>query len=771
MKLNNNTKQILNVARIELSTMFYSPIAWLVLVIFATLIGFDYANVLDGQLHSQSLGRGLWGVSESIYNNWMSGILNPILKNLYLYIPLVTMGLMSREYSSGTIKLLYSSPINNYAIILGKFVAMKVYGFALVMIIGVNVLFSAAVVENFQMSLLLVSMLGIYLLILAYSAIGLFMSSITPYQVVAAVGTLAALAVFNFIGDVGQSIDFVRDITYWLSMYGRSTPFIRGLLSSADLFYFLIVISLFIALSIFKLNSEKRVMSLNRKIVGYLTIVIIHIGIGYITSIPQVKMYYDATYAKSNTLSEESQAVIKKLDGAMTMTTYVNILGKSYIAGLPHNRNYDIERFEEYIRFKPEIKMKYVYYYHQAYNPSLDSKYPDMNDEERVKALCKISSLNPKIFKPFDELKKDKDLISAEGYQFIRVLEKEDGTREVLRLFDDRHEHPNEPEITATFKRLSEPAQMIAFSEGYGSRIIDRYESRSFSSIATNLWFRYSVVNQGFDSKSVDLDKDNLDDVDVLAISDLAKPLSDVAQKKVEEFIERGGSMIIFGEHNRGENMNKIVNKLGVKFYDGIVAQSGALSSPTSIRSVYTEEAAKLNHTFESMKSWGYGVSTPTVVAIDYSGAKDFEVTPIMKTSDSTWVDYNTTDIVDGEFICGDDRNEKLGSLVTSINMSREINGTTQRIIIVGDSDFIANEELSLSRPGSSVNNIQWLLGSLRWLSDDKYPISTKGPRNIDNKINVSGGWRTPIQLLFMLIIPLAIAVSGVMTIIKRQKK
>ena len=68
-------------------------------------------------------------------------------------------------------------------------------------IIGLNVLFSWLTVENFQISMLLVGMLGIYLLILAYSAIGLFMSTLTAYQVVAAVGTLAVLAVLNFIGD------------------------------------------------------------------------------------------------------------------------------------------------------------------------------------------------------------------------------------------------------------------------------------------------------------------------------------------------------------------------------------------------------------------------------------------------------------------------------------------------------------------------------------------------------------------------------------------
>lgn len=56
MKLNNNIRQTFRVAKIELSSMFYSPVAWLVLIIFALLIGYDYANVFDSQLMSSISG-------------------------------------------------------------------------------------------------------------------------------------------------------------------------------------------------------------------------------------------------------------------------------------------------------------------------------------------------------------------------------------------------------------------------------------------------------------------------------------------------------------------------------------------------------------------------------------------------------------------------------------------------------------------------------------------------------------------------------------------
>ncbi len=173
-----------------------------------------------------------------------------MLVHLYLYIPLLTMGLMSREYSSGSIKLLYSSPVSSVQIIFGKFLSMMIYSLILV---G-DTLFVCRVhgMERafFDMSLALSGLLGIYLVICSYAAIGLFMSCLTSYQVVAAVATLGALAFLNYVGRIGQEVPFIRDVTYWLSISGRSDELINGLISSEDVFYFLIVIGLFLTLSI-----------------------------------------------------------------------------------------------------------------------------------------------------------------------------------------------------------------------------------------------------------------------------------------------------------------------------------------------------------------------------------------------------------------------------------------------------------------------------------------------------------------------------------------
>ena len=69
------------------------------------------------------------------------------------------------------------------------------------------------------------------------------MSSLTTYQVVAAVGTLIILAILNFVGSIGQEYDFIRELTYWLSINGRTIDMLNGVIRSEDVIYFVVVVT------------------------------------------------------------------------------------------------------------------------------------------------------------------------------------------------------------------------------------------------------------------------------------------------------------------------------------------------------------------------------------------------------------------------------------------------------------------------------------------------------------------------------------------------
>src|SRR5690606_463322 len=155
------------------------------------------------------------------------------------YTPLLTMGMISRELSSGSIKLLYASPVSDRQIIYGKFLAVVCYALLMVAIVLGFVIYGAFIVDQFDFVSILPGLLGLLLLICAYGAVGLFMSSLTSYQVVAALGTFAIFAVLNYVNQLWQDVSFVRDIMFWLSMRGRTSEFIGGIIGSEDVIYFI----------------------------------------------------------------------------------------------------------------------------------------------------------------------------------------------------------------------------------------------------------------------------------------------------------------------------------------------------------------------------------------------------------------------------------------------------------------------------------------------------------------------------------------------------
>lgn len=768
----DSLRSTIRIARIELNTMFFSPVAWLILVIFTFQVGFKYSGIIDEFIFQIMKGYQVGTISDRIFAG-PYGLFTAINEYLYLYFPILTMGILSKEYNSGSIKLLYSSPISNTSIVVGKFLSMVVYSLSLMCVVFITVGFTALVIPNFEYQPVLTGSLGVFLLMLIYSAIGIFMSSLTSYQVVAAVGTLALLAFLNFVGDIGQDIDFVRNITYWLSLMGRNESFIGGLLPSEDLIYFIVVIIFFLVLTVLRLRQKRDKVSKQVVVLRYAGAVTVTLLLGYITSMPTMKLYYDATYNKRNTLSVESQEVMDKLKEKMTITTYVNILDSEYYTGLPRNYNYDQERFERYMRFNPRITLKYVYYYHKSPATDLTKRYPGKTDEEIAKIICKTNNLD------FDRLLNPQEIdelidLSGEAYQFVRIVDLEDGKKVVLRLFNDQQRHPGETEISGAFKQLVEPSIKVGFTVGHGERDINNYGEQGFYFFSKDKRFRESIINHGFVPYELDIENNDIpEDIKVLVISGLKEDLSDAALERVNDYLEKGGNAFILGDYLRQDNMNKLTESLGVKFSDGYVANQTNYFSPSIVINEIIENKDQTFPSYNSLKYWEYDIIMPTTLAIDYSAAEEkFEVLPILRTqSADAWIEYETTDFIDGVFEINPEAGEKAAYYTTMVALRRDVNGKQQRIMVAGDSDFIANAELTANRSGVYAGNYGIITGAFRWFSYEEFPIRTARISRIDVGLNLGKDERKPVRNLFIAYLPGLLILLGIFTIFRRQRK
>lgn len=769
-------RTIFKLAKTELRDLFYSPIAWLILIIFTFQTGMLFSGMISQIAAGQTMGYQYVSLTMGLFASW-SGLFSNVQSYLYLYIPLLTMGLMSRELSSGSIKLLYSSPITNTQIILGKYLAMMIYGLALIGVLAVYALYAIAVVENVDIAVILSGLLGVYLLLCIYVSIGLFMSSLTSYQIVAAVGTLAILAVLTYVKGMWQGIAILRDITYWFGISGRAGAFVGGLVSSEDILYFIVVIALFLFMTIIRLQTRRQKVSWMVSLGKYAGVWILAILLAYVSSRPIFKVYYDATQLKINTLTPNSQEIIKRAEGGLKITTFVNVLDRYAELGMPESYNFDIRLFEQYTRFKPEIEMEYVYYYDTIKNDALEKAYPGMTYEEKAKKVIERYRLNPRKVLTPEQIRKRIDLSTTEGNRFVRLVERENGEKTFLRIFDDQTRYPGETEITAALKRLVMKLPTVGFLTGHGERETDRPGERNYCMFTHMPSFRSSLINQGFDYKDISLDKEIPEDINILVIAEMRHPMSETDKINLDKYIARGGNLMIIGEPRRQEVMNPVVEQFGVKFMDGFLIQPPKVKDPEEekqdninlgpfagytvpalpidlIVMKPTKEAGDLAYVFNTLRH-NYVIVMPSATGLEYTGDKGFKATPMFVSDSTCWNELETKEIVNEEDV---KYNPKAGEVQQSytlgLALSRKMGNKEQRIIVLGDADCISDGEFGRSRSPLWVANFGIVQGSFYWLSDGEVPIDVRRPASIDNKISTTEGGAEVLNYMLMGIFP-----------------
>ncbi|MBL1409179.1 Gldg family protein [Sphingobacterium faecale] len=760
-------KTTLKIAKAELQVLFYSPVAWLILVIFALQTAIVYTGFFDLFARRQILGQDLNNVTYAVFNSSPRGFLISIQTYLYLYIPLLTMGVVSREYNSGSIKLLYSSPINSYQIVFGKYLALIVFALTLIGILGIFCLHGAISIENFDYATVLTGLLGLFLLICAYAAIGLFMSSVTSYTVVAAIGTLGILALLNLMKGWWQEIPLLRDITYWIAIGGRSNTFISGLITSEDVLYFLIVIALFLTFSIIKIQLERKKSPLVSTMLKYGATIVVVCILGYFSSMPKFKTYYDATYAKINTLREGSQKVVEKMTGPLTIHTYVNMLEKNYSYALPKFYKREVERFEKYLRFKPDIQVKHHYYYHRGDYPYLETRFPELNDDERLDSLRLLNNWDFPI-KRYDEIADEVDL-SGENFRFVHLLERENGERTFLRIFNDMQVHPSEAEITAAFKRLVMDLPKVGFVRGHGERESASNQDVGYNMIIEEKTFRHSLINQGFEFDSVSLAREVPNDIRILVVAEPRRPYSPTELQNLKRYIDRGGNMVIAGEPDVIQQMNAITEDIGVTFLPGTLAHADEEIQNDLILLKPTEEAAKFSYHLDEMKKSKYVLTMPSAAALQFDPSKGFEATTLFRTEPTgVWQEMNKFDNKDNLPTMDIEHGENEDEYSTVMALTRTINDKQQKILVTGDADWLSNGELGIRRPKVRAANYFLIVSAFQWLSDGEVPIDMRIAPAIDVKIKHSNTWGV-LKNTLKIGFPLLLALVGVMIWIRRK--
>ena len=234
-----------SIYRKELKSYYASPIAYLLMAVFALIFGYFFyaatAIFVSRGMESQMMGRSM----PMDMNEW---VIRPLLMNVSVIalfvIPMITMRLFAEEKRSGTIELLLTSPVRDMEIILGKWFAALTLLAGILGVSALNLVF-LFIHGKPDWRPVLIGYLGLLLQGGALLAIGTFISTTTKNQIIAGGATFAACLLL-WILDWSSSYETTAwaKVLSYLSVVTHFEPFSKGVLDTKDVIFYLSVIVL-----------------------------------------------------------------------------------------------------------------------------------------------------------------------------------------------------------------------------------------------------------------------------------------------------------------------------------------------------------------------------------------------------------------------------------------------------------------------------------------------------------------------------------------------
>jgi ABC-2 type transport system permease protein len=246
---------ILTIALREIKNLFLSPLAWAIMAVLQLIVAYLFLTQLDTFMLLQPRLAGIEG-APGVTDIVVAPLLQTTGFLLLLIAPAITMRVFSDEKRNRTLSLLLSAPVSMTEIVLGKFLGVTLF-FLLLLAMLVAMPLSLYAGTELDAGKLAAGILGLALVLSAFAAIGVFMSSLTEQPVVAAISTLGLLILLWIVDWSGSSQEQVSVLFQYLSLKTHFESFLKGLFSTADMGYYLLLITTFLILSIRRLDQQR----------------------------------------------------------------------------------------------------------------------------------------------------------------------------------------------------------------------------------------------------------------------------------------------------------------------------------------------------------------------------------------------------------------------------------------------------------------------------------------------------------------------------------
>lgn len=637
----------------EFRSLFLSPLAWTVLAVVQFILAFVFLRQLEQfqLVQPQLLGAdGAPGVTDIV----AVPVLATATSLLLLVVPLLTMRVFAEERRSGTLMLLRSSPVSAAQIVLGKYVAL-VMMLAVLVTMVVLMPVSLALGTTLDWGKLAAATLGLMLMISAFAAAGVYLSTLTRQPMIAAVATFGLLLL----------LWITTDVVGYLSLIRHYQPLLRGVFDSADVLYYLLFITLFIGLAIRRLDAETALSGWRLRVQGGAFVVLFVAALGTAAWLStRYSVAADWTAGHRNTLTDASRELARSISRPVTVTAYLRATGVA--------RRQVEDLVARYQRESSEFALEFV-------NPDLE---PARAREAGVAA------------------------------DNVIVVE-----------YDGRTEHltsPDERAFSQALQRLTRGGtRLLVFTTGHGERNPLGEANHDLGVFGAELR-RQGVQVQVLNPLTT---REIPAGTSAVVITQPRAQYVPGAVEPIVEYVARGGNLLWLAEPDIARGLEPISRALGVTM---------------------TEE------TVEDTAARMFGIDDPRLLVVASYGAhpvtRDFSIVTL----------FPHAAAIDFADSTGGWRATPLLSTIAGVTIGVALERGEQRVAVIGDGDFLANQYLN------NGGNLELGLNLVNWLvtDDNQLDIALRSARDLS--LTLSRNTYMIIAAGFLFVLPLLLVGTGI---------
>jgi ABC-2 type transport system permease protein len=249
--------------------------------------------------------------------------------------------------------------------------------------------------------------------------------------------------------------------------------------------------------------------------------------------------------------------------------------------------------------------------------------------------------------------------------------------------------------------------------------------------------------------------------------------LSPAAKEKLNKYISQGGNMVISGEPGKQQIVNPLLSHTGVQLMNGQLVQPSFDETPDKVWAYLTPTSYDLSEEYYfrlfkhlwAHKAYGDSLKAPFagMTALSYTSDSSFAIKPLVETMPGkSWLKAGrlVTDSTPPVFSPQDGDIEAI-SFPAAVQLTRQLKGKEQRIIICGDADW-----------GSNLRLIDdWARSVYSWVSYNETPVYTPIPYATDNKLMLSPAGAGIQKIVYPWVLPGLTLLVGAVLLIRRKRK